>query len=79
MWVGPNQILTYYFDGDTLVGGHLCKKWWCNDVLLAPVFEENKYYTLGNSGFNNAKVGNNIPVNGTLRKSDLDFDKNEND
>ena len=45
----------------------------------APEFEANKYYTLGNSGFNNAKVGNNIPVNGTLRKSDLDFDKNEND
>ena len=23
----PDAILTYYFDGDTIVGGHLCKRW----------------------------------------------------
>lgn len=23
----PDAILTYYFDGDTIVGGHLCRRW----------------------------------------------------
>ena len=26
----PYAILTYYFDGDTIVGGQTCKKWMCD-------------------------------------------------
>jgi len=30
----PSAIITYYFDGDTIVGGHQCKKWMCDDSLM---------------------------------------------
>ena len=29
----PSAIVTYYFGGDTIVGGHECKKWMCDDSL----------------------------------------------
>lgn len=35
MWLDtPSAIITYYFGGDTIVGGHECKKWMCDDSLM---------------------------------------------
>jgi len=35
MWLDtPSAIITYYFGGDTIVGGHQCKKWMCDDSLM---------------------------------------------
>ena len=32
---------TYYFDGDTIVGGEICKRWMCNGNLIAPIYERD--------------------------------------
>lgn len=45
----------------------------------APSFEDGEYYMCGNEGFNNAKIGKNIPSNSSVRDTNLGFDKNEND
>ncbi len=35
MWADtPSAIVTYYFGSDTIVGGHECKKWMCDDSLM---------------------------------------------
>lgn len=35
MWADtPCAIISYYFGGDTIVGGHECKKWMCDDSLM---------------------------------------------
>ncbi len=35
------SIMTYYFDGDTIVNGITCKRWMCDGNLVFPVFEQD--------------------------------------
>ena len=43
-------MMTYYFDGDTIVNGTTCKRWMCDGNLVFPVFEQDRKVWFFRSG-----------------------------
>lgn len=46
----PYGFSQYYFDGDTIIGGRICKRWMKDGELIAPLYEEDRRVYLFRKG-----------------------------